>query len=966
MATNQRQEFHSERNNAQRCVQVRTNGIVYGIGGRALAARWLWSIRGCFLLACGESTGIQSPHLIHLLQVFTDASNSRKLWRNNQKSVNFWRIKVQRAIIILVHTLYNRVLNLLGRYRCLNSTKMSEDPISPDSDLRLLLSKVRKDTSGWADALREQGFEVVQDLVEIELEDLSDILEKAGLSWNNALRNALRATLRNQAGLNLPSNWTFCSRAPASMPSNTTGGLARSNSVGSAGSSHTTKPLFGRQPHSGCKSRMIPRALTEFARLIGQLMLNDCDFNTICYLMALYHGLGLSLSPYPFEYTGMALALTRLFATQTMRQTIVWKTKLRSMFKNLRQGCYPRENPFPDHPLWNSFLLSKCRTPSAPRSLTDACVAAVRTPSAAAVRLIQCLRVPCTTIISVALGGYRMAFLLPMEAAAGGIHWMLAEVEHPIIALRNSIVPHSVVAEAQFNEADTRGRAEVEAEVAQMEADVIESRRDRDTKKKQELKARFSAFAYETCQRGGPTPWIRHNIDLKKLAQELKIKIGDLRKALISGDSRVRLKPYSGDAQPISIRQSPDFNLAEELARANGPQAEAANPQAEAAAPEAEAAAPEAEAAAPQAEAAAPQAESAAPQAELDELSDSDESSDSDGSDEVMAIIGQDDEDPSWFLVRWMTGDETYEPKSNLEGCWALVEEYLASLLPPVSEYEKAVVANRERNERMIQEIVSSQGGAAAPAEGDADEGNMDPESLDSLDGVDPDVPLPPPPLVSTSAQKQKEKVPLELKAVDVTSPLRDSMDSTPFNERLRLHTMDCVQPDINYSPAPKTPTNVSAPNSDLTMIVHDSDGGDAANSKACDRPVTTWDAEDFDVWGSPTPPPKSNKRAPISPADGTPSPSAAPPPPKVRSSPRFSKLPGAEPPPSFKVGDKVRAIWRYKDGGTVMHSGKITAAHLGGQHFTIKYKDGDVEENVTCQVMVMVKTRVLDSSPEC
>lgn len=284
---------------------------------------------------------------------------------NNQKSFNFWRIKVQRAIIILVHTLYNRTLNLLGRGRRLNSTNMSEDPITRDSDLRLLLSKVRKDTSGWADALREQGFEVVQDLVEIELEDLSDILEKAKLSWNNALRNSLRATLRNQAGLNLPSNWTFCSRAPASTPSNTTGGLARSSSVGSAGSSHTTKPLFGRQPHSGCKSRMIPRALTEFARLIGQLMLNDSDFNTVCYLMALYHGLGLSLSPYPFEYTGMALALTRLFATQTIRQTIVWKTKLRSMFKNLRQGCYPRENPFPDHPLWNAFLLSKCHHLSA-------------------------------------------------------------------------------------------------------------------------------------------------------------------------------------------------------------------------------------------------------------------------------------------------------------------------------------------------------------------------------------------------------------------------------------------------------------------------------------------------------------------------------------------------------------------------------------------------------------------------
>lgn len=113
MATYQRQEFIAiAAINAQRCVQVRTNGIVYGIGGRALAARWLWSMGGCFLLACGEGTGIQSPHLIHLLQIFT-AEQGPALWRNNQKSFNFWRIKVQRAIIILVHTLYNRKC---GRY----------------------------------------------------------------------------------------------------------------------------------------------------------------------------------------------------------------------------------------------------------------------------------------------------------------------------------------------------------------------------------------------------------------------------------------------------------------------------------------------------------------------------------------------------------------------------------------------------------------------------------------------------------------------------------------------------------------------------------------------------------------------------------------------------------------------------------------------------------------------------------
>ena len=155
-------------------------------------------------------------------------------------------------------------------------------------------------------------------------------------------------------------------------------------------------------------------------------------------------------------------------------------------------------------------------------------------------------------------------------------------------------------------------------------------------------------------------------------------------------------------------------------------------------------------------------------------------------------------------------------------------------------------------------------------------------------------------------------------------------------------------------------------------MIANDSDADDAANSKAYDHmydPDTAslpsrWDAANSSSRAS-TPPPNSNKRAPISPANGTPSPSAAPPPLKVRSSPRFSKLPGAKPPPSFKVGDLVRAIWRYKDGGNVMHKGKVIAAHLDGQYFTIEYADGDIEENVTCQVMVMVKTRVLDSSPE-
>lgn len=58
-----------------------------------------------------------------------------------------------------------------------------------------------------------------------------------------------------------------------------------------------------------------------------------------------------------------------------------------------------------------------------------------------------------------------------------------------------------------------------------------------------------------------------------------------------------------------------------------------------------------------------------------------------DNAETVLEIIGQDEEDPTWFLVKWMTGEETYEPKENLTNCWELVEEYLASIVPELSAY---------------------------------------------------------------------------------------------------------------------------------------------------------------------------------------------------------------------------------------------------------------------------------------
>ena len=236
---------------------------------------------------------------------------------------------------------------------------MASDPpeIVLSSSLSELFSIINKDTDGWAESLSDNDIDTVQDLLQTDLEDIVEIIEAAGKIWSTGKRNALRSVLKNSATLNLPSNWTFLSRvlAPPMTPGSS---LNRSQSVGS--SSKCTKPLFARKPHSGLKDDVICRALSCFARLLGFLALTDADINTVCYLMAIFNGLSLSLSPYPFEYTGMALALTKLFAQQTVKQTICWKTKLRSMFKNLRMGCYPKNCPFPIHPMWDQLQVWFC------------------------------------------------------------------------------------------------------------------------------------------------------------------------------------------------------------------------------------------------------------------------------------------------------------------------------------------------------------------------------------------------------------------------------------------------------------------------------------------------------------------------------------------------------------------------------------------------------------------------------
>ena len=77
--------------------------------------------------------------------------------------------------------------------------------------------------------------------------------------------------------------------------------------------------------------------------------------------------------------------------------------------------------------------------------------------------------------------------------------------------------------------------------------------------------------------------------------------------------------------------------------------------------------------------------------------------------------------------------------------------------------------------------------------------------------------------------------------------------------------------------------------------------------------------------------------------------------------------LPGAAKPATLKVGDKVKAIYRdrYKEGGSRGHQGTVTKVDNDGQHFTILYKDGDVEEHVSSSAITLCKSKVLDKSPE-
>ena len=81
-----------------------------------------------------------------------------------------------------------------------------------------------------------------------------------------------------------------------------------------------------------------------------------------------------------------------------------------------------------------------------------------------------------------------------------------------------------------------------------------------------------------------------------------------------------------------------------------------------------------------------------------------------------------------------------------------------------------------------------------------------------------------------------------------------------------------------------------------------------------------------------------------------------------VRHSTRFHEL---LKPPTLKIGDKVTAIFMYKEGGTRKCLGTVASIDEGGQHSTIVYKDGDVEEHVSRAVITLMKSKLLDKSPE-
>ena len=490
-----------------------------------------------------------------------------------------------------------------------------------------------------------------------------------------------------------------------------------------------------------------------------------------------------------------------------------------------------------------------------------------------------------------------------MEAAADGIDWMLDHSVQPLIMLRNSIVPHSVIAQNQFAQADSRSHDEASAAAEEMEADVIESRKERKQQQKRELKAKCAAHAFDTKVEGGS--WENSPTDLETLRRKSKFKIDDLRRPLIAGTTTLLVKPSKGTANAIFIRQNPNFDLAAALAAM-------ANPPAPAEAAPAEAA---------PAEAAPAEAAGVVADEDIDvwgSSSDDDVEDDGgpdDGEFTVLKIIGQDQEDPNWFMVKWLNGEETLEPSGNLTQCWTLVEEYLQSQKPQMSEYELAIQKKREENQRVVVELAELHAQHAAAQAADAE-------------------------AVTEVTEDQAE---------DQAAQAAEAEAATEVTKEERQHRELAATRATMETPPASTPQASASTDNRNGML-------DSELQADLDMMDTLGQMHD-----PATPAAASKKRPPVSPAEGSPAEEQVT---KVRSSPRFSRLPGAAQPPALKIGDRVRAIYRYKEGGVTKYPGEIVDATPDNGHFTVHYNDGDVEEGVPRAVIALVSDKVLDKSP--
>ena len=492
--------------------------------------------------------------------------------------------------------------------------------------------------------------------------------------------------------------------------------------------------------------------------------------------------------------------------------------------------------------------------------------------------------------MAVALGGFRLTFLQSLERAAGGHQWMLGTpTSHPIVMLRNSILPRS--AEVLIADHDERDEPEVAAQAEAQEAGVVETRRELVKRKKAELEAKKQPGAFQLRSEAKPA-WLTIMEHLKVWARLNKFLLPSLIKPLIARDSTTPTLPNRGDGEAVFIRQNP-------------------NPEEVAAAAEAAAAEAAAEAAAGADGEAAPAED--IPDEEINVWGSTSEGEEEDEDDEdeeehtILKVLSGPDED-GWYMVLWLTGDETLVPEENLTNCQDLLDDYNES---KKSDYEKSVEINRAANQQRIDAIVASQADAAAP---------------EGQGAAAPSSPPQPPP----SPPHPEAPIPVGLREFQPSVPVRDSMDLSPLIDRLSAGSDLITKGTLDQLAAslPATPPQ---------------------------SPVAGAAAE-------------PNKRAQVSPAEGSPDPEPQPSR-RTRQSPRFERLPGAVMPTDLQVGDQVRAIYRFSEGGSEKYVGEIM--HVEGTGLdaraTILYRDNETETDVPRTVITKLppKNRILDNSPE-